>query len=454
MLSNIDFFNRDIPFIFHPKPVSNENYKIVQDKVHTPIKLGDFSPRDFHSISEKFLNKSKQWALTSYPVVCSGSTGSGRTESLICMSRQYIENGEGLMYIDGKGDSSVYLKLFTLSKEFNRLDDFYLLNFFNSNNYENGNGKMSHTIDPINPLIGDHTAFKILFGDKIGVLLHELSKCIKLQNGLVSVENIESFLMLKNIQTMKNDPLFAYAVPYIDDYLNSLDYDNEEKLESHVLNCHKAFQTIKMMISYKDVFSVNPEVSLEKAFYKKKIILTLFPAVEKMSWAFTEPLMNLVMLNINKVIKDFEHRENTQTIIVDELPTFISNSLSEYISTTSLNSVNMIYGVQDFYRETHFMNHLIKDSKTFIIMKGEYPELPDTMKLRIMRDLTNFPQFYKGRTIRSQSSGEALVFGYNDYSLDKKTYLNHARGYSFSALKLLYKPMEYPKYVYLNKKAM
>jgi hypothetical protein len=47
-----------------------------------------------------------------------------------------------------------------------------------------------------------------------------------------------------------------------------------------------------------------------------------------------------------------------------------------------------------------------------------------------------------------------MVFGYNDYALDKKTHLNHERGYSFSALKLVYKPAEMAKYIYLNKKEM
>lgn len=450
LLSNIDFFKRELPFIFHPNTTTKENYKTIDDKPHTPIKLGDFSPKYFSSITEKFSNKSKQWTLTSYPVAISGSTGSGKTEALISMGHQYIENGEGLMYVDGKGDQSVYTKLFSIAKQHNRHDDLYLLNFLVKDTHDS---KITHTIDPINPLIGDETAFKILFGDKIGILLHELSKCIKSNNGLVSVENIESFLMLDTLNKIKTDVLFANAVPYIDDYLNNLDYDSDEKLRSHVLNCDVAFSTINMLITYRSVFTINPEVTLEKAFYKRKVILTLFPSLEK-SWDFCQSLVNLMMLNINKVIKEFEHRENTQTVIMDDLSSLISNNLADYLSITNPKSINMIYAVQDFYRETRFMNQIIKDAKTFVLMKGEYPELPDAIKLRIINDLTNFPPFYKSRNIKSQSAGEAMVFGYNDYVLDKKTNLNHERGYSFSALNLVYKPAELSKYYYLNKKEM
>lgn len=450
LLSNIDFFNRELPFVFHPNTTTKETYKTINDKPHTPIKLGDFSTKYFASITDKFSNKSKYWTLTSYPVAISGSTGSGKTESLISMGNQYIENGEGLMYLEGKGDISIYTKLFSIAKKHNRQDDLYVLNFLVKDTH---NSKITHTIDPINPLIGDETAFKILFGDKIGILFHELSKCIKSNNGLVSVENIESFLMLDTLYKIKTDPLFANAVPYIDDYLNDLDYDTDETLRSHILNCGIAFSMINMLLDYKSAFSINPEVSLEKAFYKRKIILTLFPSLEK-SWDFCQSLVNLMMLNINKVIKEFEHRENTQTLILDDVPSLISNNLADYLSMTNPKSINMIYAVQDFCRETRFIHQIVKDAKTFVLMKGEYPELPDAIKLRILNDLSNFPPFYKSREIRSQSPGEAMVFGYNDYALDKKTNLNHNRGYSFSALTLVYKPAEFVKYIYLNKKEM
>lgn len=448
LLSNIEFFRRELPFIFHPNTIAKENYKIINDKPHTPIKLGDFSPRYFSSISDKFSNRSKCWVLTSYPVAISGSTGSGKTESMISMANQYIENGEGLMYVDGKGDTSIYTRFFSIAKQHNRLDDLYILNFLSKATHDS---KITHTIDPINPLIGDETAFKILFGDKIGILLHELSKCIKANNGLVSVENIEAFLMLDTLHKIKTDALFSKAVPYIDDYLNNLDYDVEETLRSHVLNCDVAFPMINTFITYRTMFSINPEVSLEKAFYKRKIILTLFPSLEK-SWDTCQSLVNLLMLNVNNVIKNFEHRENTQTIIMDDVASLISNNLADCLAMTNTQSINMIYAVQDFYRETRFMNKIIKDAKTFVIMKGEYTELPDAIKLRIMNDLTNFPPFYKYKNIRSQNAGEAMVFGYNDYVLDKKTHLNHERGYSFSPLKLIYKPAEIVKYIYLNKK--
>ena len=265
LLSNTAFFNRDIPFIFNPNnKTNNEEYKNISKKEHKPIKLGDFHTRSFYTMKESFLNKSKEWVLTSYPVTIAGATGAGKTASLLSLGKQYIENGEGLFYIDGKCENSTFTHFHNIAEKYNRLDDFYLLNFMMGHN---NSDKITHTIDPINPLIGDEQAFKILFGDKIGVLIHELSKCIKENDGLVSIENIESFFMLGNIKSMSEDPLFLKAKNSIDSYLSELsDDDFESCLNSHVLNCEDAFDMIEMLTVYKSKFSIEPEIYLEKAY--------------------------------------------------------------------------------------------------------------------------------------------------------------------------------------------
>lgn len=449
LLSNIDFFNQDIPFIFNKK-TENEDYKIVDNKVHTPIVLGNFLPTKLYSMTESFARKNKEWKLTDYPVLFSGSTGSGKTESLVSIGHQYIKNGEGLIYIDGKGDASVYTKLFNLSLEYNRFDDYYLLNFMMRNDSE----RISHTFDPINPLIGDEKAFKILFGDKIGVLIHELSKCVKAKNGLVSVDNILSFLMMGTLKKISDDNFFSDVKCIVDDYLDTLPDDEQEALTAHTLNCDVAFNTAENLMLYKSRFSLTPDVDLEKVYYKRKILLIMFPALEKSSETCLT-LLNIVMLTLNKVINNFNQISNTQNIILDELSSATSDQLADYVFSTPFRSANVIHAFQDYGRNNNYLRYVTKTAKTFVLMKNQCSDLSDDVKIRIMNNLDDFPPFYKMKHLNNQCVGEASVFGFNSLPLDNKTTLNYKYGYTFSTLKLCYKPSTVnSKEVYLNKKTM
>lgn len=448
LLSNIEYFNRNIPFVFNEAQKTDEII-VVEEKNHKFIKLGDFSPRSFTSAKDKFVNKNKEWTLTGYPVLIAGSCGSGKTEALLSMAHQYIENQEGFILLDGKGNHSSYIRLFNMAIQHKRIDDFYILNFNRYFQVE-ADRKLSHTIDPINPLIGNEDAFKILFGEKIGFLIHELAKCVKSNNGLVSVENVESFLMLNNIERMKEDMIFKNAIKHIDSYLNSL---GEENLKEHVLNCKDAFIMINILNDYKDVFSITPEIDLVKVFSKRKLLFVGFPSLEKTS-NHIRFLVELLILNINNTAEKYKHIKNMQNVILDDIPYYISNKTIDYIFCNSLPNVNFLYSVQYFLNYNNFNKHIIKSAKTIILMKLESEEMIDELKLKIIDNLSNFPPFYKQPDLKRQHIGEAMVFGYNDIDLDKNS-LNFKKGYTFSPLKLTFNfKNEFKGDIYLNKKPM
>ncbi len=58
-----------------------------------------------------------------------GSTGSGKTEALIGIAYNALLQASGFIYVDGKGDNSLYAKVFSMVRSMGREDDLLLINF-------------------------------------------------------------------------------------------------------------------------------------------------------------------------------------------------------------------------------------------------------------------------------------------------------------------------------------
>lgn len=62
-------------------------------------------------------------------VLIFGSTGSGKTASLISIAFNGLIQGSGFIYVDGKGDTALYAKIFSMVRSMGREDDLLLINF-------------------------------------------------------------------------------------------------------------------------------------------------------------------------------------------------------------------------------------------------------------------------------------------------------------------------------------
>ena len=58
-----------------------------------------------------------------------GSTGSGKTEALVSIAFNALVQASGFIYVDGKGDNSLYAKIFSMVRSMGREDDLLLINF-------------------------------------------------------------------------------------------------------------------------------------------------------------------------------------------------------------------------------------------------------------------------------------------------------------------------------------
>jgi intracellular multiplication protein IcmO len=62
-------------------------------------------------------------------VLIFGSTGSGKTETLISLAFNSLIQGSGFLYVDGKGDNTLFAKIFSMTRMMGREDDLLLINF-------------------------------------------------------------------------------------------------------------------------------------------------------------------------------------------------------------------------------------------------------------------------------------------------------------------------------------
>jgi len=62
-------------------------------------------------------------------VLIFGSTGSGKTEALVSFAYNALVQASGFIYVDGKGDNSLYAKVFAMTRSMGRDDDMLLINF-------------------------------------------------------------------------------------------------------------------------------------------------------------------------------------------------------------------------------------------------------------------------------------------------------------------------------------
>ena len=79
-----------------------------------------------------------------------GSTGSGKTESLISIAFNSLIHGSGFIYIDGKGDNSLFAKIFSMVRQMGREDDLLLINFMTGARDVIGpqKNRLSNTMNP------------------------------------------------------------------------------------------------------------------------------------------------------------------------------------------------------------------------------------------------------------------------------------------------------------------
>lgn len=407
------FFTRNILFSFNPcnKPILNINKTTTSDESNLKdIVLGiDSTKNTFTKNIVSYLAKEKSINLKKYPLLITGEFSSGKDEHVLSLAYQYIENNKGLIFVEG-GNDLTFFNLYNVAKLNNKENDLYLINF-NTLNQEDI-GRLSHTFDPINPIIHDKNAFKIIFGNEIYELIHKLCLSIHDNNGLVSIENIESFLILDTLEELSNNSIFENSKEFINNYLNKIGFhtNKEKALNRHIENSYSAYEALLILNSYKHVFSIHPDIDISAIIKNKKNLCILCPRLKS-----HDEYSKILEVIISSLCNGIEHNKNSANIVLNNIDNHIKNNLSEYFFNDYVHWANYIFSI-DKNNSNHLNNYFsqcVKYANTFILMKGHGYDNNKPMMLKIINSLEQFSPFYKKSSLNKLSIGEGYVFTSN-----------------------------------------
>lgn len=254
-----------------------------------------------------------------------GSTGSGKTEALISLAFNALVQGSGFIYVDGKGDNSLFAKVFSMARSMGREDDILVVNFMTGardivgpqekrlsntmNPFANGSSSMLSQLVVSLMDASSNTPDGDMWKGRAIVFVEALMKLlvyIRDQGGiLLDVNVVRNYFELSRVENIVLDkifprdgqePLSLMDVPEvvlepITNYLINLPgYDKSKKGKqvSQVLEQH-GFITMQLTRvfgsladTYGHILRTNlAEVDLKDVVLNRRILLVLLPAFEK-----------------------------------------------------------------------------------------------------------------------------------------------------------------------------
>lgn len=238
-----------------------------------------------------------------------GSTGAGKTEALLSIAFNALVQASGFIYVDGKGDSSLFAKIYSMARFMGREDDLLVVNYMTGSRDVFGpqSTKLSNTLNPfttgssggLTELLvslmddsgGDNAMWKGRAISLISSIMMALVHMRENKEILLDVDIIREHLILENIiKLSKRRDLPPHVNQSIRAYLRSLPgyQDNAAKQSETVMDQHGYLQMQFTKIlgsladSYGYIFRTNlGEVDFWDVVANRRILVVLLPALEK-----------------------------------------------------------------------------------------------------------------------------------------------------------------------------
>lgn len=254
-----------------------------------------------------------------------GSTGSGKTEALVSLAYNALVQASGFIYVDGKGDNSLYAKIFSLVRSMGREDDLLLINFMTGARDIIGpqEKRLSNTLNPfcqgsssmltqlVVSLMGgaSQSSDGDMWKGRAIAFVEALMRLLVYMRDegaiLLDANTIRNYFDLQRLESIVIDKVFPRddqesinieQVPKLvtdplRNYLNTLPGYNKEKKGkqvSQVLEQH-GFITMQLVRSfssladtYGHIIRTNlAEVDFKDVVLNRRILVVLLPALEK-----------------------------------------------------------------------------------------------------------------------------------------------------------------------------
>lgn len=258
-------------------------------------------------------------------VLIFGSTGSGKTESMISIAYNALLQASGFIYVDGKGDNSLFSKIFSMVRSMGRDDDMLLINFMTGARDVIGpqEKRLSNTLNPfargsssmlsqlVISLMDQSSASPdgdMWKGRAIGFVEAIMRVLVAMRDSgdiLLDANSVRNYFLLPKIEAMVVDKLFIRdgqesvslenlpptIMEPIANYLYNLPGYNKEKKGkqvSQVLEQHGfiTMQLTRAFTSLADTYghimrTPLAEVDLTDVVLNRRILCVLLPALEK-----------------------------------------------------------------------------------------------------------------------------------------------------------------------------
>lgn len=254
-----------------------------------------------------------------------GSTGSGKTETLVSIAFNALAQGSGFIYVDGKGDTSLYAKVFSMVRSMGREDDLLLINFMTGARDIIGpqEKRLSNTINPfcqgsssmLTQLVvslmgssGQSSDGDMWKGRAIAFVEALMRLLVYMRDEgaiLLDADTIRNYFDLQRLESIVIDKVFPRddqeavnieSIPKVvtdplRNYLNTLPGYNKEKKGkqvSQVLEQHGfiTMQLVRAFSSLADTYGHIVRTNLAEVDFKdvvlnRRILVVLLPALEK-----------------------------------------------------------------------------------------------------------------------------------------------------------------------------
>lgn len=306
-------------------------------------------------------------------VLIFGSTGSGKTEAMISLAYNSLLQASGFIYVDGKGDNSLFAKLFSMVRTMGREDDMLLINFMTGardiigpqelrlsntlNPFANGSSSMLAQLVVSMMDKSASTPDGDMWKGRAITFVEALMKVLVAMRDsgyiLLDANTIRNYFHLSKLETMVIDKLFVRdgeeaislenfpptVVEPINNYVLNLPGFNKEKKGkqvSQVLEQHGfiTMQLTRVFTSLADTYghimrTKLAEVDLRDVVLNRRILCVLLPALEKSP----DELSNLgkIIISTLKAMMASGLGENVEGAYSDLIDSKPTNSNTPYL---------------------------------------------------------------------------------------------------------------------------
>lgn len=258
-------------------------------------------------------------------VLIFGSTGSGKTVSLVSLAFNALVQGSGFLYVDGKGDNSLFASVFSMARFMGREDDLLLINFMTGARDIIGaqEKRLSNTMNPfcngsssmLSQMVvslmdsGGQSPDGDMWKGRAIVFVEALMKVLVYMRDkgkiLLDANTVRNYFELPRLEAIAMDKMFVrdkqepvsladapdLVLEPVTNYLINLpgyDRSKKGKQASTVLEQHGfiTMQLTKVFGSLADTYGhiirTNlAEVDLKDVVLNRRILVVLLPALEK-----------------------------------------------------------------------------------------------------------------------------------------------------------------------------